>query len=235
MRIHVWLAKHTKLSRRKAESYVAEGRVSVSGKQAVVGQIVTEADTVYLDNKCVRAITVVPKLLALHKPVGFVCTAKPQAQQTSVLDLLPEQHTKWVLIGRLDVNTSGLLLVTTDGELANLMAHPSSNIEREYLVRVNGTLTESMLAEMKSGIELDDGRVVVKRIKPHGKSTGRNGWYEMVLEEGRNRVVRRLMAYYQLQVSRLIRVRFGPIKLERQLGVGKYQEIDIEWVKNRLK
>ena len=141
---------------------------------------------------------------------------------------------KWILVGRLDVNTSGLLLVTTDGELANRLAHPSSNLEREYLVRVSGELTASMQALLKSGVELEDGKASVKRIKQHGKPTGRNYWYELVLEEGRNRIVRRLMDYYDLQVSRLMRVRFGPIKLERQLGVGKYQEIDIGWMRRQL-
>lgn len=234
MRIHVWLAKHTHLSRRKAEQYVADGRVQISGQLATIGQPISEGDQVFLDGKRIRAISVEPKLIALHKPVGYVCTTEPESHQTSVYDLLPPQTGKWILVGRLDVNTSGLLLVTTDGELANRLAHPSSNLEREYLVRVSGELTASMQASLKSGVELEDGKASVKRIKQHGKPTGRNYWYELVLEEGRNRIVRRLMDYYDLQVSRLMRVRFGPIKLERQLGVGKYQEIDIGWMRRQL-
>ena len=234
MRIHVWLAKHTKLSRRKAEQYVADGRVQISGQVARIGQAVMASDLVYLDGQQIRSITVEPKLIALHKPVGYVCTTQPQEHQTSVYDLLPSQSAKWILVGRLDVNTSGLLLVTTDGELANLLAHPSSNMEREYLVRVSGELDKSQQALLKKGVELEDGKAQVKRIKQHGKPSGRNYWYELVLEEGRNRIVRRLMGYFDLQVSRLIRVRFGPIKLERQLGVGKYQEIDIKWLRQQI-
>jgi 23S rRNA pseudouridine2605 synthase len=234
MRIHVWLAKHTHLSRRKAEQYVADGRVLISGQIATTGQPVSVSDAVLLDGKRIRAISVEPKLIALHKPVGYVCTTEPESYQTSVYDLLPHQTGKWILVGRLDVNTSGLLLVTTDGALANLLAHPSSNLEREYLVRVSGELTASMQTSLKEGVRLEDGNASVKRIKQHGKPTGRNYWYELVLEEGRNRIVRRLMDYCDVQVSRLMRVRFGPIKLERQLGVGKHQEIDIQWMRRQL-
>ena len=226
MRIHVWLAKHTKLSRRKAEQCVIDGRVSVSGKLATIGQAVTETDKVTLDGKTIKRLVHEHKLYALHKPVGYVCTTQPEDHQTSVFDLLPTTAGKLILVGRLDLNTSGLLLATTDGALANQLAHPSSNLEREYLVRVSGELTASMQTALKKGIMLDDGPVKVKRIKQHGKPSGRNYWYELILEEGRNRIVRRTMEYFDLQVSRLIRVRFGPIKLERQLGLGKYQEIN---------
>jgi 23S rRNA pseudouridine2605 synthase len=236
MRIHVWLAKHTNISRRKAEVLVQDGRVQIGGCIAQIGQKVEAVADVRVDGKIIRNITVDRQVLALHKPVGYVCSQSPQDQLPSVFDLLPKlSGGKWVLVGRLDVNTSGLLLVTTDGNLANKLAHPSHGFEREYLVRISQTLTQSMLDNLRGGVMLDDGEARVQKIQPHGKPTqGANAWYMVILKEGRNRIVRRLMASQGVNISRLIRVRFGPIKLEKALNVGKYQTIDCAWIDQYL-
>lgn len=230
MRIHAFIAKYTDISRREAEKCVLEGRVKVDGKIAEVGQNI-EQQRVVLDGKVITASAVEPTLLVLNKPVGYECSRKPQGKHLSVYDLLPPIKTgKWILVGRLDINTSGLLLVSNDGVLANQLAHPSSDFKRVYLVRINGVLSEAEIRALKKGVMLEDGLAKCKDIKPHRKREGVNHWYQITLTEGRNRLVRRLMEYYGKQVSRLIRVQFGPIKLEKVFGLGRCEEVDIKWM-----
>lgn len=236
MRVHVWIAKYTTYSRRKAEALVEQGLVTINGQIAKVGQPVELADAVVVEGKRIQSRNIEPVLMALHKPLGYECSHNSETH-LSVFELLPKLKSgKWILVGRLDVNTSGLLLVTTDGQLANKLAHPSRGFEREYLVRVSQALSPEALVQLKKGVMLEDGKAKVSHIKEQKKSgSGRNVWYNLVLKEGRNRIVRRLMESQGVQVSRLMRVRFGPIKLDKAMGVGKTQVIDAEWVKDLLK
>lgn len=227
MRIHAWLGKYTSLSRRDAEKKVEEGSVTIDGKTAVIGQKVQGHEVIRVDLKRISSVTTEDILLALNKPEGYECSRKPQGTDLSVYDLLPNIKVgKWILIGRLDINTSGLLLVTNNGALANKLAHPSNGYEREYLVRINGELTHGEITDLKKGVMLEDGIAKCHRITEHRGTKGVNRWYKIVMKEGRNRIVRRLMEIIGLKVSRLIRVRFGPIKLEKALGVGSYQAVD---------
>jgi len=237
MRVHAWLAKHTTLSRRSAEDAVASGRVEINQVLAVIGQQVTKSDVITLDGNIVRHRTIDRQLIALNKPVGYVCSHKPETNQLSVFSLLPTLKSgKWILVGRLDINTSGLLLVTTDGTLANALAHPSSGFKREYLVRVSKTLSQDEMSTLRSGVMLDDGMAAFEKIQLHNsRFKGINTWYSVILTEGRNRIVRRLMASLDANVSRLVRVRFGPVKLDKALGLGKYQPIDCEWIDKFLR
>lgn len=232
MRIHAWLAKHTDLSRRSAEDEVKEGNVKIDNKIAAIGQKVDSASTITLNGKIIRHVTIDRQLIALHKPVGYVCSRKPQDKQLSIYDLLPKLTSgKWILVGRLDINTSGLILATTDGVLANALAHPSNGYQKEYIVRVSQELTPDKIMLLKSGVMLEDGMASVDAIKPHKHtSKGINAWYSLTITEGRNRIVRRLMAEMGISVSRLIRVRFGKVKLDKALATGHYQVIDSKWV-----
>lgn len=237
MRIHVWIAKYTDLSRRKAEALVISGDVKINNQVAQVGQSINDGDQVKINDKIVRAKTPDRLVYALHKPVGYVCSHKPQGDEISVFSLLPKLTVgKWVMVGRLDINTSGLLLVTTDGVLANSLAHPSQGFDRSYLVRVSRKLSDQELVLLKTGVALDDGPACFKSIKPHrGSEQGKNAWYKVTLTEGRNRIVRRLMEAMNVSVSRLIRTQFGPIKLEKNLGLGKYEVIDPKWIDKVLR
>lgn len=231
MRIHVWLAKQMNVSRREAEKWVLSGEVRVDGVIAKVGHKLEGSERIMVRGRTVDFQHVQPKLLALHKPVGYECSQKPQSG-LSVFELLPVLKTgKWILVGRLDLNTSGLLLVSTDGQLANELSHPSKGFKREYLVRVNGEISPKNMQALKNGIALEDGMAKCDGVKIHKRSQGVNHWYQITMSEGRNRIVRRLMSAVGLEVSRLVRVRFGPVKLEKALGVGKTQEVDIEWIK----
>lgn len=236
MRIHVWIAKHTPLSRRKAEQMVAEGLVKINQKIAQVGQQVSNQDQVYLEGKLIRSYEIPQQLLALNKPEGYVCSHKPQGDEQSVDLLLPKlSNHKWIYVGRLDINTSGLLLVTTDGQLANKLAHPSSGFKRQYLARVSGMLSSHSLNMLQQGVMLEDGMARFAEIKPTKKtSPGKNTWYRITITEGRNREVRRLFESQGVEVSRLKRIAFGPIILDKSHALGKYQEIDLQWMRDFL-
>ena len=236
VRIHVWIAKHSTLSRRKAEDLVAQGKVMVNNQPAVVGQKVSDNDQITLNDQVIVPQNTPVRLLALNKPVGYVCSHQPQGDERSVDELLPPlDNSQWTYIGRLDINTSGLLLVTTDGQLANQIGHPSQGWTRVYRARVSGKLSSKQLDQLRQGVELEDGIAMCETIRQVKKqSQGRNTWYELSLAQGRYRMVRRLFESQGVQVSRLIRTGFGAIQLSQNHPMGQYHEIDITWVQQLI-
>ncbi len=212
-------------SRRQIELWVREGRITVDGKTAEIGQLITREQRFTLNGKPIRLRDKAPtRVLILNKPEGAICSRDDPEHSKTVFDLLPRtKHDRWVLVGRLDINTSGLLLVTNNGELANRLMHPSSEIEREYAVRVLGEATPEQLQQLLDGIELEDGLAAFLSIS-EGEGSGSNRWYHVILKEGKNREVRRLWEAVGLKVSRLIRIRYGMIALPRLLR-GQYKEL----------
>ncbi|SMC22256.1 23S rRNA pseudouridine2605 synthase [Andreprevotia lacus DSM 23236] len=214
-------------SRREMEEWIAAGRVSINGKVAELGAKVSHGDEVRVDGKRIplKWQDRLPRVLIYHKEEGELVTRDDPEGRTTVFDRLPRMaSSKWVAIGRLDFNTSGLLIFTTSGDLANRMTHPSFEVEREYAVRVHGELTPDQMLELKKGITLDDGPAKFQSIVAAG-GEGQNHWYHVVLKEGRNREVRRMFEHYELVVSRLMRVRFGMLNLPSRLKRGQYYEL----------
>jgi 23S rRNA pseudouridine2605 synthase len=215
-------------SRREMETWISEGRVRVNGHVAKLGDRATPDDLIQVDGKKLAAqsaVSVPQRVLLYNKPLGEVCTRNDPENRKTVFDSLPDvQHARWVAIGRLDINTSGLLLFTTDGELANRLMHPSSQIEREYAVRVLGDVSPDMVQAMHKGVILEDGIARFTDIQ-YFAGEGVNHWYHVVLMEGRNREVRRLWESQGVKVSRLKRVRFGNIFIPSEVKVGKYCEL----------
>jgi len=228
-RIQKALAQAGHGSRRQVETWVQEGRINVNGKVATLGIHITEDDRVMLDGKQLRLKykqELPLKVIIYHKPVGEICTRNDPERRATIYDNLPKlRGGRWVSVGRLDVNTSGLLLLTTSGELANKLMHPSTGIEREYAVRVLGEVDRDMIKQMREGVELDDGKASFDTIRDAG-GQGANHWYHVILKEGRKREVRRLWESQGITVSRLIRVRFGDITLPRGLAAGKLTDLD---------
>lgn len=216
-------------SRRDIEQWIIAGRLSINNVQAVLGDRIKLSDTVTLDGRPVtlrNTEDVGQRVLMYYKPTGELSTRRDDQGRPTVFDNLPKlRGRRWISVGRLDFNTAGLLLFMTDGELANRLMHPSFEIEREYAVRTLGTLTEEQIKRLKRGVRLEDGMASFNDIIDAG-GEGVNHWYHVILKEGRNREVRRLLATANLTVSRLIRVRFGPIKLPRFLRPGKWQDLE---------
>lgn len=223
-------------SRREIETWIEHGRIKVNGQLATLGDRVGPADRIFLDGKPLR-LQHSPRLrvIAYHKPVGEVCTRQDPEGRPTIFERLPRiQHGRWIAVGRLDITTSGLLLLTTDGDLANRLMHPSSEIEREYAVRVLGELTPENLQQLQSGVMLDDGMAHFDRILDSG-GEGSNHWYHVTLREGRNREVRRLWEAVGMKVSRLIRIRYGNIELGRSLRPGKFRDLELDELQRLLK
>ncbi|MBT9428549.1 23S rRNA pseudouridine(2605) synthase RluB [Candidatus Symbiopectobacterium endolongispinus] len=220
-------------SRREIEGIIQAGRVSVDGKIATQGDRVevTKATRIRIDGHVVsvkETEEAVCRVLIYYKPEGELCTSSDPDGRPTVFDRLPKMRgSRWVAVGRLDVNTSGLLLFTTDGELANRLMHPSHEVEREYAVRVFGEVDENKLKLLTKGVQLDDGPASFCTLKYSG-GEGLNQWYNVTLTEGRNREVRRLWEAVGVQVSRLIRVRYGDIPLTKGLPRGGWTEMPLE-------
>lgn len=226
------LARAGQGSRREIETLIAAGRVSVDGKIATLGDRVTIVPglKIRVDGKIVAVKepeAQVCRVLAYYKPEGELCTRNDPEGRPTVFDRLPKlRDARWIAVGRLDVNTCGLLLFTTDGELANRLMHPSQEVEREYAVRVFGTVEENHLRQLSRGVQLEDGPASFKTIRFTG-GEGINQWYNVTLTEGRNREVRRLWEAVGVQVSRLIRVRYGDIHLPKGIPRGGWSELDL--------
>lgn len=210
-------------SRRDMEALIEAGRVSVNGQVASLGSTVNGDEMIRVDGRPVRLQTEpqLPRVLLYHKQEGEIVSADDPKKRESVFEKLPRvRGAKWVSVGRLDINTSGLLIFTTSGELANRLMHPRYEVEREYAVRVMGQLTEGQMLQLTNGIELEDGTANFDAIQDKG-GEGSNHWYQVILREGRNREVRRLFEAVGLMVSRLMRVRFGPVTLPSRLKRGQ--------------
>ncbi len=214
-------------SRREMEQWIAAGRVSVNGEPATVGTRVTAGDRVQVDGRPVRLHRgEALRVLLYHKPTGEIVSRDDPEGRPEVFDKLPRlRGAKWIAVGRLDFNTSGLLVFTTSGDLANRLMHPRHRIEREYAVRLLGQLSEEQMQTLRTGVQLEDGPAHLDSIEDAG-GQGSNHWYNVVLSEGRNREVRRLFEALHLTVSRLMRVRFGPITLPSHLKRGQVRELD---------
>lgn len=216
-------------SRRQVEQWITEGRLTVAGRVAKLGDRAAADDEVCLDGRRLDLGAGHPaahQVLLYHKPVGEVTTRQdPQRRPTVFERLPPPARGRWIVVGRLDVNTSGLLLFTTDGDLAHRLMHPSSGIEREYLVRVRGRPVPDALAKLLRGIPLEDGLAAFDRIV-ESSAEFRNTSYRVVLHEGRNREVRRLWEAVGYEVSRLLRIRYGPIELPRDLRPGQWRLLE---------
>ncbi|MEQ8954700.1 MAG: pseudouridine synthase [Gammaproteobacteria bacterium] len=221
-------------SRRELETWIADGRVQVNGEVAKLGDRVSGSDRIVVDGKKVSAqgrSKGERRVLLYNKPDNEICTRDdPEGRPTVFQKLPPLKHGRWVAIGRLDFNTSGLLLFTTDGELANKLMHPSSGVEREYAVRVMGEVNPQMVQRMHEGVVIDGELCRFTDIQHYG-GEGINQWYHVVLMEGKNREVRKLWESQGLKVSRLKRVRFGPIFIPSAVKVGKFQELGAPEIK----
>ena len=216
-------------SRRQMEDVIREGRVSVNGNVATIGDRVGQGDEIRVDGRLLRYTAENEKrrrILMYYKPEGEICsTHDPEGRPTVFERLPPLTHDRWVMVGRLDINSTGLLLFTNDGELAHRLMHPSNEIEREYAVRVMGEVTPEIMRNLTNGVQLEDGMAQFDDITEKG-GEGINKWYQVKLKEGRNREVRRLFESQGLKVSRLLRTRYGSVELPRELRTGRYLELD---------
>lgn len=216
-------------SRRDVEAWIEEGRVKVNGAVATLGQRVGDRDAIAVDDRLLKREKIeehVRRVLIYNKPEGEVCTRDDPEGRPTVFDRLPRLRSgRWINVGRLDINTTGLLMFTTDGELANRLMHPSYEMDREYAVRVRGEVDEEMIERLKAGVMLEDGPAKFSDIQEAPGGEGFNHWYHVVVMEGRNREVRRLWESQGVVVSRLKRVRFGPVFLTSELTMGRYREM----------
>ncbi|MBR0564852.1 pseudouridine synthase [Azoarcus sp. L1K30] len=226
-RLQKVLAQAGVASRREIEELVVAGRISVNGLPASLGQKIGPGDRVKLNGKLIplRFVQRTPRVLIYHKPEGEIVSRDDPEGRPTVFERLPVlRKGRWLAVGRLDFNTSGLLLFTSDGDLANKLMHPRYEIDRQYAVRLLGELTEEQARQLVDGIELDDGPARFNSLQAAG-GEGVNHWYHVTLSEGRNREVRRMFEAIGLTVSRLIRVRYGPVELPSRLKRGMWMEM----------
>ena len=215
-------------SRREMEELIIAGQATINGKVAHIGDRVGPEDVVRVGKRVIhsRSGKRSPRVMLYHKPEGEIVSRDDPQGRPSVFDKLPQmQSSKWIAIGRLDYNTSGLLIFTTDGELANRLMHPRFEVEREYAVRIIGRLTPEQTELLTTGVKLEDGVAKFEYLSDEG-GEGSNHWYRVILKEGKNREVRRMFEAVGMTVSRLMRVRFGPINLPPRLKRGRCLELD---------
>lgn len=223
-------------SRREMERWIEAGRITVNGKTATQGDRATSEDRIHVDGRAIGATKVAHRHMLYNKPEGEICTRDDPEGRRTVFERLPKlRQQRWVSVGRLDFNTCGLLLFTTDGELANRLMHPSSNIEREYAVRVLGDVSDESLEQMKAGVQLEDGvfRFADIQQAPHvdENDDSANQWFYVVLMEGKNREVRRLWESQGYTVSRLKRVRYGSFFIPSAVKAGRFTDLKAKDVK----
>lgn len=224
-------------SRREMEKLIEEGQVRLNGQVAKLGDRATPLDRISVKNRLLTRTHVNTRLRVImyNKPDNQVCTSKDEEGRETVFKSLPLiRNGRWIMVGRLDLNTTGVLLFTNNGELANRLMHPKYSIEREYAVRVLGKVDEAMLRRLKTGVMLEDGEAKFDSIQFSG-GEGANSWYHVTLHEGKNKEVRRLWESQGLTVSRLTRVRYGDLTLPPYLKMGRWEELEGENLKNLLK
>lgn len=227
-RIHKVLADHGVGSRRGIESLIRQKKVLVNGSLATIGQLVSERDIFQVEGKTIKLSKKDPtqkRILMYNKKVGEISSRNDPDHKNTIFDSLPRLRSgRWVSIGRLDINTSGLILFTNDGALANKLMHPSSNIEREYVARVHGNVTDNIIENLVEGVDLEDGFAKFTDVQG-GRKGNTNQWFAMVIMEGRTREVRRLWESQGLEISRLKRVRYGNLFLPAYLKQGAFKEL----------
>ena len=227
-RIHKVLADHGVGSRRGIESLIRQKKVLVNGSLAIIGQLVSERDIFQVEGKTIKLSKKDPtqkRILMYNKKVGEISSRNDPDHKNTIFDSLPRLRSgRWVSIGRLDINTSGLILFTNDGALANKLMHPSSNIEREYVARVHGNVTDNIIENLVEGVDLEDGFAKFTDVQG-GRKGNTNQWFAMVIMEGRTREVRRLWESQGLEISRLKRVRYGNLFLPAHLKQGAFKEL----------
>jgi len=232
-RVQKALARMGYGSRREIERLISEEKIRINGQIAKPGDHVKEGDKINIGSQRAVISSDVGRIRVLmyNKPVGEVCTQKDEEGRKTVFDSIGKlKQGRWISVGRLDINTSGLLLFTNYGELANHLMHPSNEIEREYAVRVNGEVTGDAIKRLLKGVELEEGLMKFDKIIDSG-GQGANHWYHVILKEGKNREVRRLWESQDVRVSRLMRVRYANIVLPRSLKLGKKAELSLDEIK----
>jgi len=232
-RVQKALARMGYGSRREIERLIGEQKIRINGQLAKLGDHVKAGDKINIGNRRAVISSEVGRIRVLiyNKPEGEICTQKDEEGRNTVFDSIGKlKQGRWISVGRLDINSSGLLLFTNYGELANQLMHPSSEIEREYAVRVNGEVTDNIIKRLLKGVELEDGFLKFDSITDSG-GQGANHWYHVILKEGKNREVRRLWQSQDVRVSRLIRVRYGNLSLPRTLKQGRKVELSLDEIK----
>lgn len=220
-------------SRREMERWIESGLVHLNGVQAKLGDVATAEDKISVKGRAIEnplQLEYKTRILLYHKPIGEISSRRDPKHTQTVFDNLPHlKQGRWVQVGRLDLNTSGLLIFTNNGELANRLMHPRYELEREYAARVYGQVSPEAIKALSQGVMLDDGIAKFKHIEYRG-GEGTNSWYHVILSEGRNREVRRLWESQGVEVSRLIRIRYGQIKMPRSLARGDFVELTVKEV-----
>ena len=233
-RIQKILANEGIVSRRQAENLIREGRIKINGQEAILGMSISRRDSIEIDGKAVEISegTNPLRVLMYNKKVGEISSTKDPEGRPSVFLALPKiSKGKWISVGRLDINTSGLMLFTNNGELANKLMHPSSKIEREYVARIRGQVEPDHIRKLLEGVHLEDGKACFSDIQP-GRKGKSNQWFAMVIMEGRTREVRRMWESQGFSVSRLKRVRIGGLFLPANLRQGNYKELAEKEIKS---
>ena len=233
-RIQKVLSREGIISRREVERLIKQGKIKVNAKKAVLGLPISKEDLIEVDNKRIEITQTNQILRALmyNKRVGEISSTRDPQGRTSIYESLPRlTKGKWISVGRLDINTSGLMLFTNNGNLANRLMHPSSNLEREYIARIRGKVNSDHIERLLQGVDLDDGRASFSDIQP-GRKGKTNQWFAMVIMEGRTREVRRMWESQGFTVSRLKRVRIGGLFLPANLKQGNYKELSKKELKS---
>ncbi|MEE3002830.1 MAG: pseudouridine synthase [Pseudomonadota bacterium] len=214
-------------SRRKIENSIISGKITINGKIAVLGDRIEGNETIVIDNKIVSLEKSKDEIIMYNKPVGEICTVSDPDHRNTVFDKLPllPPGSRWVMVGRLDINSQGLLLFTTNGDYANKLMHPKHKIPRVYKIRVSAELSQQQLAKLKAGVRLHDGFARFDNIS-HLRTLASNSWYRVTISSGKNRIIRRLIATQNMNVSKLIRVSYGKYKLPLRIKPGTYEYTD---------
>lgn len=230
IRIQTLMAQSGVGSRRQCDRWVAEGKVTVNGQKAKIGQMVSRQDDIRLAGKLIARGATETRLLLLNKPSGYVCSKVAEGDMPSVYQLLPHVKSgRWCLVGRLDVTTTGLLLVTNSGSFAQQLTHPSNDFVRTYRVRIFGKPPQGWLKQLKEGTMIDGEKIICQDAKwMEKRSEGHNQWVMIKIHVGRQHIIKKICDAYGLTVTRLIRTGFGRLLLPKPLSVGSWVELDVK-------